>query len=851
MAYAHYDPSGHLVFESNSYFVPAYTGAPGASAFAAPDANQVGTSTVYDGLERTKSVTDPNSQTTTTAFSILCNVPGTSDTGCYEQATIVDANQHQRATLTNSTGQVSYDLRYTGTGPYTLSARTSYQYDTAGNLVSILHPDGTTTTTFSFDAAGHKTSQTDPDLGTTSYQYDANGNLTRTVDARGSAGTIYAGYDGLNRLLWRGTTNSPSGAQASYTYDSTANGNVGAGRKTGETFTGPGGLTGSYAYTYDARGQQTLLTVTVNSQSYTLQKSYDDAGHVLSEIYPTGETVNVGYTQGWLTQVSATSGSTTNTLAGQIQYSGTAGAASKITSMQLDNGVYTYSASYDATKRLTSEQIAQTSGGTVLFSSQPEYDAVGNVTSVQTTLAGATDNQQFCYNEQNQLTWAGATGTPPCGPLSAGSLTAAQYQQSYTYDLNGRLTTGPLGTYTYGDSNHLHGVTSTSSGYSASYDAAGNMVCRAPGSTTTCSGSSPSGQQLGYDAAGRLATWGDQPTPTRTVSYLYDGEGNRVAMQVSDSGNITTTAYIDTVEEVQTSSSATQTTTSYFAGDQRIAEAVNGVFSYLGSDRLGSPVIALSSTGAVIATQLYSPYGSSRYKSGTMPGSIGFTGQHADDPTGLDYFVSRYYDPSLGAFISPDSALPANGYNPWGLSRYTYVQGNPETATDPDGHCWPLCTMIIGAVVGAVVGAAVSVGTQAVSGSCCNWGEVGKQAAVCAVSGAISGLAGPEAGLAVHAAIGAASGAAGQMVSNLIDHKPIGDGVLEAAAIGGLTGVAAEGAGAVLKKAVSAAKEAFGTAAEDAEKGLANAAEACGLSFSADTLVATSNGEQPIGSLHV
>jgi RHS repeat-associated protein len=851
VAYAHYDATGHLVFESNSYFVTAYTGGPGSAAFSAPDASQVGTTTAYDGLERTKSVIDPNSQTTTTAFSVLCSVPGTSDTGCYEQATMVDANQHQRATLTNGFGQVSYDLRYTGTGPYTLAATTSYQYDTSGDLISILHPDKTTTTTFSFNAAGQKISQTDPDLGTTSYSYDPNGNLIQTVDARGSAGTIYAGYDGLNRLLWRGTTNSPSGAQASYTYDSTASGNFGAGRKTGESFTGPGGLSGSYAYTYDARGQQTAETVTVNGQSYTLRKSYDDAGHVLSETYPTGETVNVGYTQGWLAQVSTTSGSTTTNLASQIQYTGSAGAASKITGMQLGNGVYTYSASYDATKRLTSEQIALTNGGTVLFSSQPGYDAVGNVTSVQTALAGATDNQQFCYNEQNQLIWAGSTGTPPCGSLTAGTLTAAQYQQSYSYDLNGRLTSGPLGTYTYGDPNHVHAVTSTSGGYSASYDAAGNMTCRAPSSATTCSGSSPSGQQLSYDAAGRLATWGDQPTPTKTVNYLYDGEGNRVAMQVSASGTTTTTAYIDTVEEVQTSGSTTQTTTYYFAGDQRIAEAVNGVFSYLGSDRLGSPVVALSSTGAVVATQLYGPYGASRYKSGTMPGSIGFTGQHADDPTGLDYFVSRYYDPSLGAFISPDSALPANGYNPWGLSRYTYVQGNPETATDPDGHCWPLCTMIIGAIVGAVVGAAVSVGTQAASGHCCNWGEVGKQAAVGAVSGAVSGLAGPEAGLAVHAAVGAASGAAGQMVSNLIDHKPIGDGVLEAAAIGGITGVAAEGAGAVFKKVASAAKEAFGSAAEDAENGISEAAESCGLSFSANTLVATPGGEQPISSLRV
>ncbi len=49
----------------------------------------------------------------------------------------------------------------------------------------------------------------------------------------------------------------------------------------------------------------------------------------------------------------------------------------------------------------------------------------------------------------------------------------------------------------------------------------------------------------------------------------------------------------------------------------------------------------------------------------------------------------------------------------------------------------------------------------------------------------------------------------------------------------------------------SAAKDAFGTAAQDAEKTIGQAAEACGLSFSADTLVATPNGEQTISTLNV
>jgi YD repeat-containing protein len=67
--------------------------------------------------------------------------------------------------------------------------------------------------------------------------YDGDGNLVLVVDARGSAGTVFMGYDGLDRPIWRNTSNGPTGAYDTYGYDSTASGNVGVGRMTSETFT--------------------------------------------------------------------------------------------------------------------------------------------------------------------------------------------------------------------------------------------------------------------------------------------------------------------------------------------------------------------------------------------------------------------------------------------------------------------------------------------------------------------------------------------------------------------------------------------------------------------------------------
>jgi hypothetical protein len=77
--------------------------------------------------------------------------------------------------------------------------------------------------------------------------------------------------------------------------------------------------------------------------------------------------------------------------------------------------------------------------------------------------------------------------------LTAGTLGAASYTQTFAYDNLNRLTNGPLGGYIYGDAAHLHAVTSIGSGnptYTASYDAVGDMTCRAPDNTTTCAGTS-------------------------------------------------------------------------------------------------------------------------------------------------------------------------------------------------------------------------------------------------------------------------------------------------------------------------------------------------------------------------
>ncbi len=64
-----------------------------------------------------------------------------------------------------------------------------------------------------------------------------------------------------------------------------------------------------------------------------------------------------------------------------------------------------------------------------------------------------------------------------------------------------------------------------------------------------------------------------------------------------------------------------------------------------------------------------------------MPTTYNFTGQRLDSETGLLYYGARYYDPVSGRFTQADSAQN----NASGMDPYAYVGENPESRTDPTG----------------------------------------------------------------------------------------------------------------------------------------------------------------------
>ena len=68
-------------------------------------------------------------------------------------------------------------------------------------------------------------------------------------------------------------------------------------------------------------------------------------------------------------------------------------------------------------------------------------------------------------------------------------------------------------------------------------------------------------------------------------------------------------------------------------------------------------------------------------------GAIVWQGQYQDDETGLHYNWHRYYDNSIGLYVTSDP-IGLNG----GLNTYGYVGGNPLRYSDPTGLMNPAQT---------------------------------------------------------------------------------------------------------------------------------------------------------------
>jgi RHS repeat-associated protein len=179
---------------------------------------------------------------------------------------------------------------------------------------------------------------------------------------------------------------------------------------------------------------------------------------------------------------------------------------------------------------------------------------------------------------------------------------------------------------------------------------------------------------LNYDAENRLVS----VTGAATASFVYDGDGKQIKATV----NGTTTVYVGNHYEVKNS----VVTKYYFAGTTRLAVRTNGTLKYLLSDHLGSTTLSTDANGTVSASALYKAFGELRITPSDLGTDYKFTGQREEASLGIYFFNARWYDGSLGRFLSPDTIVPTSTQGTQAWDRYAFVNNNPVRYNDPTGH---------------------------------------------------------------------------------------------------------------------------------------------------------------------
>ena len=552
---------------------------------------------------------------------------------------------------------------------------TNYNYDEVGNLRTVTNA-ATRSTTYSYDNLNRLTVTSYPDGTSQTYTYDNSGNLVRKVD-RANIKTL-SSYDSLNRIsavTYCGTTiigtsytydknSNPlqilnQNATVSYIYDSRNRvlnetyavnpasrtivdlGCSGSGGNIART----GGVSKTYTlgWTFNGELLNTLMypTISVNNPDITVKYAYDGLGRVLN----------------------VTNQATSAYLARSFTYYKN----DQVKGFQFGNNLiqnYTYDS--------LSRPLMLTLSGTTAMSLAYTYNNTGTVASVTGSVKGVNVNEQYRYDPLRRLTNSSVT--------SSGSTTTSWYEYDSLGNRVRQKLNSTLTRYSYNSVNELTNSTMSSAPQTTiaySYDANGNMK------TQNVTSSGTVRWAYTWDASNRLLKVSNS---TGKVLYAYDGMERMV--EQAEGSSTWFLAYRGS-EVLYRNLLNTNNQAYVFAAGMKIARVVDRTaMYYYHVDALGSTRLITYNDATYVFTDNYQPFGRDN---GTPKGNLAntekdrFTGKPYSVATGLYYEYQRWYDPTLGRFISPDP-FAGHMFNPQTLDPYTYVENLPTTLKDPTGQ---------------------------------------------------------------------------------------------------------------------------------------------------------------------
>jgi RHS repeat-associated protein len=535
-----------------------------------------------------------------------------------------------------------------------------YAYNSSGDPVSVTDPLSFVSAA-EYDSAGRMTAVEDANSSRWEYAYDDKGNTVRMKDP-------LAEIDPLNRH------------QVDFVYD--ANDNVTSIQDTrGNTTT----------YTYDPDNQ---LSSVVDPLMRATTFACDPVGNVSSVSYPNGNATTFTYSDDDLLETIAYSSESTS-------WSFAYDPAHALSGAERNDGK-TWAFTYDSGDRLaTSSDENNSALGPFIFTY--DYDDVSNLTGLD---CGPLAPWGYTYNARDELTdFSGPGGTTSFGYDPGGRLTQVGTPDASTrtigYDAAGRVS-GVTNVTSSGTQNFMYSRDpGTSVLTSYVYDAAGNLTQVQEDGVPT--------ESFGYDAANQITNAGftydenGNLTSDGSRTYTYDAEDRLV--EVCDAlGTLATMTY-DFLDRRTSVTTADETTYFHYSGRLLVGEsdasgAVTAAYTYCPAGLLsmtrggqtyfyqmnahGDVVSVTDSTGIVVNTYSYDPWGRVLSATEAVCNPMRYAGYYYDSTTGLYYLQHRFYDPGIRRFLTRDWLTGQVG-KPQSLNAYAYVENNPLTYADPLG----------------------------------------------------------------------------------------------------------------------------------------------------------------------
>lgn len=295
---------------------------------------------------------------------------------------------------------------------------------------------------------------------------------------------------------------------------------------------------------------------------------------------------------------------------------------------------------------------ASTAAGNSLFDERYTYDKAGNLARIQSS---AGDVIEQAYDDDDRLIEVKSEEQVTRYDYSLDddlrTITTDGIASRWELDNAGRPRMFDLSVvYDWDEAGNLTEVQSVDTDIINGFDAAGRLIKRTMAGLEWTFGYLPNGDRL----------W--QNGPSGKISYVYLPTG---LVGWKDENN--TTWLLVTLPGT----------------DRPLALCnSNGESLFLIADRLGSIRRVCDTSGAIVSSSDYGPYGRTIAADGFAPLNV-YAGMVCDEH-GLHYARRRYYDPLLSRFISLDPQIGKPAF-PGSLNAYAYAASNPYRYRDTGG----------------------------------------------------------------------------------------------------------------------------------------------------------------------